>query len=104
MGSNTEADSDARPSVQRLLKEIFTEPVFTVNRASEIINMSYPAANTAISILEEDGILRERTGKERYQEFQADEVLDALNKDTSEIPSPEALIKEEETRLEDLTQ
>ncbi|WP_435183212.1 Fic family protein [Halobellus sp. EA9] len=95
---------DARPSVKALLREIFTEPVFTVNRAAELIDMSYPAANTAVSILEEDGVLRERTQKERYREFQADEVLDALNKDTDEIPSPEELIGQEEDRLEDITQ
>ncbi|PSP31487.1 Fic family protein [Halobacteriales archaeon QH_10_67_22] len=95
---------DARPSVKALLEKIFTEPVFTVNRASEMIDMSYPAANQAISILEDDGVLRERTQKERYREFQADEVLDALNKDADEIPSPEALIEEEENRLEDITQ
>jgi len=96
--------ADARPSVKTLLEEIFTEPVFTANRASEMIDMSYPAANQAISILEDDGVLRERTQKERYREFQADEVLDALNKDTDEIPSPEALIEEEENRLEDIAQ
>lgn len=95
--------ADARPSVKALLEEIFTEPVFTVNRASEMIEMSYPAANQAISILEEDGVLRERTQKERYREFQADEVLDALNKDVEDIPSPEALIEDEENRLDDIT-
>ena len=95
--------ADARPSVKALLGAIFTEPVFTVNRASEMIDMSYPAANQAISILETDGVLRERTQKERYREFQADEVLDVLNKDADEIPSPEALIEEEEKRLDDIT-
>lgn len=99
-----ETYADARPSVKALLEEIFTEPVFTVNRAAEMIDMSYPAANQAISILEDDGVLRERTQKERYREFQADGVLDALNKDADEIPSPEALIEDEESRLEDITQ
>jgi Fic family protein len=96
--------ADARPSVQQLVTELFTEPVFTVNRASEMIDVSYPAANDAISILEDDGILRERTGKERYQEFQADGVLDALNKDVNELPSPEALIEADDTHLDDITQ
>lgn len=103
-GRYQEEYADARPAVQKLLKEMFTEPVFTVPRAAEMIDMSYPAANGAISILEEDGVLRERTGKERYQEFQADGVLDALNKDTSEIPSPEALIEEDNNRLDGITQ
>ncbi|GGN87569.1 Fic family protein [Haloarcula pellucida] len=96
--------ADARPSVRGLLEEVFTEPVFTVNRASEMIDMSYPAANQAVSILEDDGVLRERTQKERYREFQADDVLDALNKDADEIPSPEAVIEEEENRFEEVTQ
>lgn len=91
--------ADSQPSVRALITEIFTEPVFTISRAAEIIDMTYPAANNAIGKLEEDGVLRERTGKKRYQEFQADEVLDALNKDTEKIPSPEALIENEDNRL-----
>jgi Fic family protein len=96
--------ADASPSVKALLEKIFTEPVFTVNRASEMIDMSYPAANQAVATLEADGVLRERTQKERYREFQADEVLNALHKDADEIPSPEALIAEDDSRLEDTTQ
>lgn len=92
---------DARPSVQALLDEIFTEPVFTISRAAEMVDMSYPAARNAIQELEEDGVLRERTGKERYQEFQADEVLDALNKNVAEIPAPEELIEAGEDQFED---
>lgn len=93
--------ADAAPSVQELIGAIFTEPVFTVNRAAELIEMSYPAANNAISTLQEDGVLRERTGKERYQEFQADAVLDALNEDVETIPSPEAFMERESDRFED---
>lgn len=92
---------DARPSVQAILDEIFTEPVFTISRAAEMVDMSYPAARNAIQELEEDGVLRERTGKERYQEFQADEVLDALNKSVEDIPAPEELIEAREDPLED---
>lgn len=92
--------ADARPSVRSLLEEMFTEPVFTVNRAAEMIDMTYPAANQAISELEDDGVLRERTQKERYREFQADDILDALNRDAHELPSPEALMEREDGRLE----
>jgi len=93
--------ADAAPSVQQLSMEIFAEPVLTVNRAAELIDMSYPAANSAISTLQDDGVLRERTGKERYQEFQADEVLQALNRDVTELPSPETLMAQEDTRLDE---
>lgn len=96
-----EAYADAPPSVQRLTKVVFTEPVFTINRAAELIDMTYPAANSAIRTLEEDGLLRERTGKERYQEFQADEVLDALNRSVEDIPSPESFMEREDDRFEE---
>ncbi len=92
---------DASPSVQKLIEVVFTEPVFTIARAAELIDMTYPAANNAIGILEDDGLLRERTGKERYQQFQADEVLDALNRDIENIPSPESFMEQEDTRFED---
>lgn len=87
---------DGRPSVRELIEAIFREPVFTVSRASELIDRSYPATNSAIDILEADGIIRERTGKERYREFQAEEVLDILNKSVDEIPSPGQIISEDD--------
>ena len=92
--------ADAAPSVRRLTKIIFTEPVFTVSRAAELIDMTYPAANNAIKRLHDDGVLRERTGKERYQEFQADEVLDTLNRHIEDIPSPESFMEQEDARFE----
>lgn len=85
---------DARPSVTELIEMIFEEPVFTVSRAAELIDRSYPATNSAIDRLESDGIIRETTGKERYREFQAEGVLDVLNRSTDEIPSPGELISE----------
>jgi Fic family protein len=97
-----ETYAGARPSVRRLIDELFTEPVFTVPRASEMIEASYPTANDAVSMLEDDGILEEQTGKERYQEFQAVDVLRALNANIGELPSPEAVIQDEAARLEDL--
>ncbi|MXR20326.1 Fic family protein [Halobacterium bonnevillei] len=93
---------EAPSSVRRLIDEMFTNPVFTTSRAAEMIDMSYQGARNAIQKLEEDGVLRERTGKARYQEFQADGVLDALNKDAAEIPSPEALIEDEEDRFQEV--
>ncbi|WP_273836766.1 Fic family protein [Halococcus sp. PRR34] len=90
---------DAALSVQRLVEVIFTEPVFSINRAAELIDMTPPAANSAVGTLEEDGLLWERTGKERYQEFQADEVLDVLNRDIDDIPSPESFMEREDARF-----
>lgn len=96
----SETYEDARPSVKILVNKLFTEPVFTINRAAEMIDMSYPAARTAIQELEADGVLRERTGKERYQEFHAVNVLDALNGDAADLPAPEVLIESEGSQFE----
>jgi len=90
----TDRYSDARPSVRELVEVVFEEPVFTVSRAADLIDRSYPATNDAIARLEADGIIRERTGKERYREFQADEVLDILNRSNEELPAPGDLISE----------
>jgi len=85
---------DAPPSVRELAEAVFLEPIFTVSRATELIDMSYPAANKAVDRLEADGLLRERTGQQRYREFQAMDVLDVLNRDIEETPAPGELIAE----------
>jgi Fic family protein len=85
---------DAPPSVRELAEAVFLEPIFTVSRAAELIDMSYPAANKAVDRLEADGLLRERTGQQRYREFQAMDVLDVLNRDIEETPAPGELIAE----------
>ena len=87
---------DAPPSVRELIESLFVEPVFTVSRASELIDMSYPAANNAVHHLVDDGVLRETTGQEQYREFQADEVLNILNRPAKDVPSPGALISSSE--------
>jgi Fic family protein len=86
--------TDGPPSVRRLVDAVFVEPVLTVSRAAELIDMSYPAANTAVDRLESDGILREETGKERYREFQATAVLDVLNRDVEELPTPRDIVSD----------
>jgi Fic family protein len=86
--------ADASPSVRELADAVFEEPIFTVSRAAELIDMSYPAANNAVDRLEAGGLIEEQTGQERYREFQATEVLDALNRDPDEIPSPGELMTE----------
>lgn len=83
---------DASPSVRKLVEVVFTEPVFTVSRAAERIDMTYPTANNAIDRLVEDDVLRETTGQQQYREFQADEVLNVLNRPAEEIPAPGELI------------
>lgn len=87
---------DAPPSVRELVESVFIEPIFTVSKASELIDMSYPAANNAVHRLVDDGVLRETTGQEQYREFQADEVLDILNRSVQDIPSSGEIISNSE--------
>jgi Fic family protein len=86
--------SDASPSVHALADATFVDPIFTVSEAADLIDMSYPAANKAVDRLEADGLLEERTGKERYREFQATEVLEIVNRDSTEIPEPKDLLSD----------
>lgn len=86
---------DASPSVRKLVEKTFTEPVFTASRAAELIDMTYPTANSAIDRLVEDGVLRETTGQQQYREFQADEVLDVLNRPVEDVPSPGEVISKQ---------
>ncbi|WP_026190375.1 Fic family protein [Halomicrobium katesii] len=86
--------SDAAPSVKALIEALFTEPILTVSRAAELIDMSYQAANKAVDRLEADGVVEELTGQERYREFRANEVLGVLNRGQAEIPAPGELMAE----------
>jgi len=85
---------DARPSVRELIDALFEEPVFTVSRAADLIDRSNPATNDAVNFLVDEGIIRETTGKERYREFQADEILEFLNRSPDELPAPGKIISE----------
>ena len=85
---------DTRPSVRELLDALFEEPVFTVSRAADLIDRSNPATNDAVNFLVDEGIIRETTGKERYREFQADEILKLLNRSPDELPAPGEIISE----------
>lgn len=86
--------SDASPTVRELTDALFVEPIFTVSRGADLIDRSYPAANEAVNRLESEGLLEERTGNQRYREFQATDVLDVLNRSVEEMPSPGEIMAE----------
>jgi Fic family protein len=71
---------DEANSVSQLSTEIFTTPYLTVNRASELLDMTYGGANNAVSKLESDGVLEEITGQSRNRVFRAREVFDIIQK------------------------
>ncbi len=68
----------ADSSVDLLLAVIPGSPLLTVRTAAELIDRSLPAANQAVSRLEDAGVLRQITVGKRNRAFEAPDVIDAF--------------------------
>ncbi|MFM2044009.1 MAG: hypothetical protein RLY86_2585, partial [Pseudomonadota bacterium] len=55
-------------------------PVLTIKRLASLLDVSFPAASTAVTALVEAGILKERTRFARNRSFVAHEVLTVINR------------------------
>ncbi len=64
---------------QRLVEELFATPYITMNRAAEVMNISFKSAATTVNKLVDAGILREITGQRRNRVYCADEILNLLD-------------------------
>lgn len=62
------------------LKVLVGHPVITIRRLASLLDISLPAATTAIEQLVSAGILQERTGYRRNRVFVAAEVLSIINR------------------------
>jgi Fic family protein len=71
-------------SLLRLHKYIETNPVVSITKAAEALEMSFPTASKAVQQLEKLGILHESTGKQRDRLFVYGEYLRILNEGTSQ--------------------
>jgi len=80
------------PTVQSLIELVFTNPVLTTGDIEDELDVTNTTANTAARKLESEGVLVETTGQERYQEFDAVEVLSVLNRSPDELPAPSELM------------
>lgn len=67
------------PTARELVDYVFEQPYLTGPRAVEATGRSKPSVYDAIEALESAGIVREVTGKERGQVYEAPEVLAALD-------------------------
>lgn len=68
------------------LKVLPDYPVLTVKRLSEILHVSFTAANGAVEQLLEAGILKERTGYARNKVFAVPSALSIINRPFGEAP------------------
>lgn len=53
----------------KVLESLFNRPIVSVRDVEKLIGTSFAAANTAVSRLEEIGVLQEMTGQARYRRF-----------------------------------
>jgi Fic family protein len=67
------------PTAGQLVELIFMKPVLNAKTVQEFLKVSYPAAQNAISSLEEVGILTEITGRKRAKAYSANDILKALD-------------------------
>jgi len=86
--------ADAPESVKRLVDSLFSEPYFSVNEAAEMIGMTYPSAKSAVDRLEDDGVVTELTGKQKYRVFEAREVMEIVERPANRLPEPNELTDE----------
>lgn len=67
-------------AAQKTLQLLPHYPVLTIKRLAQLVEVSIPAATTAIGQLMEVGILQERTGYTRNRIFTAPEALQIINR------------------------
>ena len=77
----------ARSAGLRSLGLLASYPVLTATRLATLLDVSFPAAMTAIDQLMDAGILQERTGYRRNRIFVAPEVLTIVNRPFGEEPA-----------------
>ena len=77
-------------SVDLLLQALPGTPILTVNGAVTLIDRSFRAVNTAISVLVEAGVLKQITVGKRNRAFEAPEVIEAFTALERQLASPDA--------------
>jgi len=63
---------------------LFQYPYVTTKEVVDLLDVSRQTARNAIQDLEDEGVLQETTGKERYQEFKAVDIFDILTRSFEE--------------------
>lgn len=68
-----------------VLYELFKNPVITITQATERADVGYQPARNAILALEDDGVLEEVTGKDRYKVFHAKEIIGIIEEPIEDL-------------------
>jgi Fic family protein len=68
-----------------ILYELFKNPVITIPRATQRAEVRYQPARNAILALEEDGVVQEVTGKDRYKVYHAREIIEIIEEPIEDL-------------------
>lgn len=68
----------ASGSMTRIMDYLFSNPIITIPKAAEYLDVTYPPAKNAVNKLKEMGILAEHHDRERGRIFVAKEIMDIL--------------------------
>jgi Fic family protein len=68
-----------------IIYELFRNPVITISQAEDRTGVGYQAARNSIYELEDDGVLTEVTGKDRYKVYHANEILGVIEKPIDDL-------------------
>lgn len=69
-----------KTATDRLAMRLFQHPYLTTAEVADLLDVTKQTARNAITELEEQGILQETTGKQRYQEFKAVDIFEILTR------------------------
>jgi Fic family protein len=69
-----------KPNALGLLDDLFVNPYMSISRASKLLSKTHPTAKAAITVLEENGILKEISGRQWGRFYVCSPVLNALEK------------------------
>lgn len=79
----TSLEKHLPPTAGQLIELILMRPVLNSRIAQELLGVTFPAAQKAIRVLEDEGILVEITGGKRNKTYAAEEILRILEEDIS---------------------
>lgn len=68
-----------------IVYQLFRNPVITINKAEDKAGVGYHAARKAIYELEDDGVVTEVTGKDRYKVYHANEIIGVIEKPIEDL-------------------
>ena len=79
----TSLEKHLPPTAGQLIELILMRPVLNLRIAQELLGVTFPTAQKAIRVLEDEGILVEITGGKRNKTYAAEEILKILKEDIS---------------------